>query len=354
MSHNGNGHAGHGERRRREGTGPDERTGRRDERPGRRTGGRAQARRRGDGRGRRRGGTAPPGGTGYRKALRRESPTVVGMILTGEDFTAMTRYPSFPFREYDRYLHHLDGLLRALHSQGRHVAVTLFDPEEYARYCATTRMPADTAATRTRYITEVTAGRTAVPYARQPMPVLRTELAHAADRRATWEHATDLLMDAGRCGECGQDLAHCAFDRASHTLLRLVEAVGPGTHHVVCSLPTDGGPPLLAAVRIDADPDGGIHLAETDALVLCTVMAAGTATTRSGGLVVRTTDSDGTDTVRGWSLRRSEPHPLTEAEVFDAYCTDALTGDPVPPEHGVRYGAGLPLPPPPPHEGPAG
>jgi hypothetical protein len=275
------------------------------------------------------------------------------MLLTDEDFTAMTRYPSFPFRHFPRYLHHLDGMLRTLHAQGTPVAVTLFDPEDYAHYCATTRRPADTPATRTRYLTEVTAGRTAVPYTRQPMPVLRTELAHAADRRATWERATDLLMDAGPCPDCGQDLATCAFDRASRILLRLIEAVGPGGHHVVCSLPTDEGPPLLAAVHIDADADGDLHLAENDALVLCTVMAAGTVTSRSGGLVVRTTDAGRTDTVRGWSLRRGEPHPLSEAEVFDAYCTDPATGEPVPPEPGVRYRAGLPVlpPPPPPDDG---
>lgn len=294
------------------------------------------------------------GRAGHRRALRREAPTVVGLLLTDEDFTAMTRYASFPFHDYGRYLHHLDGLLRTLHSQGSHVAVTLFDPNGYEDYCATTRQPPDTVATRTRYIAEVTTTRAAVPYTRQPLPVLRTELAHAADRRDTWERATDALMDAGTCPDCGQDLAHCAFDRASHTLLRIVEAMGPGSHHVVCSLPTHDGPPLLAAVHLDTDPDGEIRLAETDALVLCTVMAASSVTTRPGGLVVRTTDELGTDTVRGWSLRAGEPYPLSEAEVFDAYCTDPATGEPVPPEPGVVYRAGLRLPPPAPEDGPAG
>ncbi|HEY5836812.1 hypothetical protein [Streptomyces sp.] len=294
----------------------------------------------------------PPGRARYRRALRREAPIVVGLLLSHEDFTAMTRYPSFPFEDYGRYLHHLDGLLRTLHSQGTQVAVTLFDPDGYGDYCATTRQPPDAAATRTRYVAEVTAARAAVPYTRQPLPALRAELAHAADRRATWERATDALMDAGLCPECGRDLATCAFDGASRTLLRVVEAVGPGTHHVVCSLPTDDGPPLLAAVHIEADTDGDIHLAEADALVLCTVMAAGSAITRPGGLVVRTTDAAGAETVRGWSLRNGEPHPLSEAEVFAAYCTDAVTGEPVPPEPGVTYRAGAPLPPPLPGNGP--
>jgi hypothetical protein len=129
--------------------------------------------------------------------------------------------------------------------------------------------------------------------------------------------------------------------------VRLIETVGPGTHHIVCSLPGGDGP-LLTAVHVRAEPDGMIHLAENDALVLCTVMAASTATGRAGGVVLRTThDDQRPDTVRGWSLRDGHLHPLTEAEVFNAYCTDAVTGDPVPPEHGVAYRAGLPLPPPP-------
>jgi len=307
-----------------------------------------------DGRTTGKGRRAAHAGARYRRALRRESPTVVGMLLTDDDFAAMTRYASFPFRDYGRYLHHLDGVLRSLAAQGLHVAVTLFDPDGYADYCAVTRRPPDDPATRALYITEVTTARTAVQYTRQSLPELRDELARAADRRTTWERATDLLMDAGTCPTCGLDLVHCAFDRAAHALLRVLDAVGSGTHHVVCSLPTGDGPPLVAATLVDTGDDGDIHLAEADGLVLCTVMAAENAVPATGGLAVRTTDADGTDTVRLWSLRDGEPHPLTEAEVFDAYCTDAGTGEPVPPEPGVLHRAGLPLPPPPPHGAPAG
>jgi hypothetical protein len=296
----------------------------------------------------------PRGRTGYRRALRAEAPVVIGLLLTDEDFTTMTAYPSFPFDDYGRYLHHLERLLRARHAQGRHTTVTLFDPEEYAGYCATTRQPPDTTATRARYTAEVTANHAAVPYDRQPMSALRVAVAHAADRRATWDRATDALSGAGPCPDCGQNLAHCAFDRASHTLLRIVEAVGPGVHHVVCSLPVDDGPPLVAALHVDARAGNAVRFADADALVLCTVLAVGSTTSRSGGLVVRTTDPEGTDTVRGWALRDGEPHPLTEAAVFDAYCTDPVTGDPVPPEPGVVYRAGVPLPPPMPGSGGTG
>lgn len=325
----------------------DDRVGRRKERRERGGGERG----RGGGRDKRR--TGPPGRTRHRRALRREAPVVVAVLLDERNFTAMTGYPSFPFEDYGSYLHHLDGLLRSMDAQGTHLAVTLFDPGAYRAYCRSTRQPPDSPATRVRYVAEVTTTGPAVRYTRQPLTALRTDLAREADRRATWERATDRLTAAGPCPDCGQDLATCAFDRASHTLLRMIEAVGPGHHHVVCSLPTAEEPPLLAAVRVDADPDGEVRFAEADALVLCTVMAASEATDRVGGLVVRTTDAAGAETVRGWELRAGEPYPLSEARVFDAYCTDPATGEPVPPEPGVTYRAGLPLPPALPEEGPA-
>ncbi len=39
----------------------------------------------------------------------------------------------------------------------------------------------------------------------------------------------------------------------------------------------------------------------------------------------------------GWALHDDWLRPLSEAEIFAAYCTDADTGEPVPPEHGVEY-----------------
>ncbi|WP_329362241.1 hypothetical protein OG896_03450 [Streptomyces sp. NBC_00669] len=284
-----------------------------------------------------------PGRTRLRRALRREAPTVVSLLLDDHDFTAMTRHPSFPFDDYGQYLHHLDGLLRGLHAQGTHIAVTHFDPDAYDDYCRSTRRPPDTPDTRTRYVAEATTTGPTVHYARQPVTELRASLGREADRRAVWQRATDLLMDAGSCPDCGQDLAHCAFDDASDTLLRLLDAVGPGAHHLVCSLPTDDGPPLPAALHAHTSPDGEPHFAEADALVLCTLIAAATVTGRTAGLVIRTFDHDG-DTVRGWELHQGDPRPLTEAAVFDAYCTDPATGTPIPPEPGVRYAAGIPLP----------
>ncbi|MFD6949617.1 hypothetical protein A6A08_07290 [Nocardiopsis sp. TSRI0078] len=41
--------------------------------------------------------------------------------------------------------------------------------------------------------------------------------------------------------------------------------------------------------------------------------------------------------VRGWSVVDRDMVPLDEARMFDAHCTDAASGEPVPPERGVVY-----------------
>ncbi|MFI0896079.1 hypothetical protein [Streptomyces sp. NPDC020983] len=293
-----------------------------------------------------------PGRSAHRRALRREAPTVVGLLLDEHDFTTMAGYRTFPFTDYGTYLRHLDAMLRSLHAQGTSIAVTLFDPDRFATHCADSRRPPDTPEARARYTAEASTTGPAVPYTRQPLRLLRAGLARAADLRVTRDRAAGLLATAGRCTDCGELFTHCAFDLAAHTLLRLLAVAGPGTHHVVASLTTQDGPPVLAAARLTTAADGSFDLDDAETTTLCTVMAAARLTTRPGGLVLRTTDARGTDTVRGWSLHHDGPHPLTEAEVFDAYCTDPGTGDVLPPEPGVRYRAGFDLPPPHPGTGP--
>lgn len=41
--------------------------------------------------------------------------------------------------------------------------------------------------------------------------------------------------------------------------------------------------------------------------------------------------------VRGWRVGHRTLIPLDEAQMFDAHCTDAASGEPVPPEPGVEY-----------------
>ncbi|MCY9784188.1 hypothetical protein KIK06_09810 [Nocardiopsis sp. EMB25] len=41
--------------------------------------------------------------------------------------------------------------------------------------------------------------------------------------------------------------------------------------------------------------------------------------------------------VRGWTIADRRLIPLDEARMFDAHCTDAASGEPIPPERGVVY-----------------
>lgn len=287
-----------------------------------------------------------PGGAGprltpatARRALRREIPGTLALRTAGDDFHAMRAYTTFAFDDHPAYLRHAHALLRSLTAHGTHVDVVRFDPARYAAWCAESGREPDDPDTRTRYVADVAATGAAVPFAGQPLDDLVEGVDLAADRHATWTHAADALAATGRADAC--------FDRACTALTRLFDAAGPGEHHLVCSVPLDDAP-LIAVLHAHRAPDGTVDVAEADALTLATLLAAGMATGTPGGLVLRTGDGtpDAPDHVRGWTLRDQWLHPLTEAQVFAAYCTDADTGDPVPPEPGVTYRAGLPLTPP--------
>ncbi|MGP3981845.1 hypothetical protein [Streptomyces sp. KR80] len=282
-----------------------------------------------------------------RHALRREVPSTVALLADEEDFAAMRRYATFAFDDHVTYLREMEGLLQALSSQGVHTAVALFDPVEYAEFCADTRLDPDLPDSRTRYTADVAGAGATIAYEGQPIDQLVPELIGAVERHATLEHATELLAATGDCADCGRDLGHEAYGRGARALTRLLEAVGSGIHHVVCSVPVEGGS-LIAAVHAECGDDGLVHLLESEAVAFCTVVAAGIVTESRGGIVTRSSDPSekGTDVVRGWALREGWLRPLTEAEVFSAYCTDADTGEPVPPEPGVDYRPGIELPPP--------
>jgi hypothetical protein len=282
-----------------------------------------------------------------RHALRREVPSTVALLADEEDFAAMRRYATFAFDDHVTYLREMEGLLQALSSQGVHTAVALFDPVEYEEFCADTRLDPDLPDSRTRYTADVAGAGATIAYEGQSIGQLVPELIGAVERHATLEYATELLAAAGDCADCGRDLGHAAYERGARALTRLLEAVGSGIHHVVCSVPVEGGS-LIAAVRAECGDDGLVHLLESEAVTFCTVMATGIVTESRGGTVTRSSDPSGkgSDVVRGWALREGWLRPLTEAEVFSAYCTDADTGEPVPPEPGVDYRPGIELPPP--------
>ncbi|MFE1176523.1 hypothetical protein [Streptomyces sp. NPDC058773] len=294
-----------------------------------------------------------------RRKLRREVPSAAAVLADEQDFRAMSRYRTFPFDDHRSYLRQMEHLLRTLASEGVLTTLSLFDPAAYEKYCGDLSLDPDRPDSRSRYTAEVARTGATLTYQGESLSRLLPLLVEEAGRQATWDHASAVLARAGNCAECGEDLAHAAFARATRALQQLLTALGSGTHHLVCSVAA-GDPSLLAVLHATAPEGARLQLAESDTLVFCTVLAAGFALRTPGGIVSRTTtgpaDHDTTgdptpdtahDTVRGWSLRDSWPHALSAAEVFTAYCTDAETGEPIPPEHGVDYAPGLPLTPPP-------
>ncbi|MFB4425969.1 hypothetical protein C5F59_033430 [Streptomyces sp. QL37] len=281
-------------------------------------------------------------GTSMRRALRREAPSTVGLLVDPHDFAAMRHYRSFTFEDHAVYLQQVEGLLRTLAAQGTHTTVALFDPEDYAEFCAESGLEPDARTSRSRFVAEVASAGATVAYTGQPIDTLIPLLVSRAVRRATWEYATMLLAGLGDCADCGQDIGRAAFDRASHLLMRLLDTAGPGTHHIVCSMPMEKEQ-LLAVLHTACDTDGPARLASSEGAEFATVLAVGVALGTQGGVVLRTTTPDAPDRVHGWRLNRGSLLPLTAGEVFNAYCTDADTGEPVSPESGVEYCAGFDL-----------
>ncbi|WP_329446794.1 hypothetical protein OG906_28285 [Streptomyces sp. NBC_01426] len=285
-----------------------------------------------------------------RRTLRREVPGTVGLLADAGDFAAMRGYRSFTFDDHQDYLRHVDALLRSLAAQGIHTTVALFDPEEYAEYCADHGLDPDTADTRTRYTAGLAGSGAALPYQGQPIDELVPLLLDEAVRQATWEYAGTLLAEAGTCADCGEDIGRASFERAADAVKRLVDGAGPGHHHLVCSIPTDTEQ-LVAVLHADttADQDRPPRIEGREGLDFMTVLAAGIALGGAGGLVLRSTTEEFGDRVHGWRLDRGRLVPLSAAAVFNAYCTDADTGEPVAPEPGVEYCPGYEVDDPGPH-----
>ncbi|MFH8974235.1 hypothetical protein [Streptomyces sp. NPDC017890] len=271
-----------------------------------------------------------------RRDLHREIAGTIGLLTDEHDFRAMRRYRSFTFDDHAAYLHQVEALLRSRASQGTHTTVALFDPEEYADFCSASGLDPDAAASRTRFTAELAASGPTVPYEGQPLADLLPDLVDEAVRQATWEYASTLLARLGSCATCGEDLGRAAFIRATRLLLRVLETAPPGDRHLVCSV--SGSPETLVSVlHADEDLDGAPHVDEAEALEFTSVLALGLATHSPGGLVMRVSTPGGADHIHGWRLRGYGLEPLTAGEVFDAYCTDAESGDLISPESNVDY-----------------
>ncbi|GAA2266839.1 hypothetical protein GCM10010415_34670 [Streptomyces atrovirens] len=270
-----------------------------------------------------------------RRVLRREVAGTIGLLADEHDFRAMRRYDSFVFDDHTTYLKHMEAVLRTRALQGSHTTVALFDPEDYAEYCAETGLDPDSHTSRTRFTAALASTGPTVPYDGRPLADLLPTLVGEAVRHATWEYATTLLARLGTCASCGEDLGRAAFIRASHLLVRILDTAPPGERHLVCSV--SGPPETLTAVLHADDIAGRMELDESEALEFTTVLAVGLATGSPGGLVMRTSEPGSPDRIHGWRLRAHDLEPLTAGEVFDAYCTDAESGDLISPESNVDY-----------------
>ncbi|MEZ7159589.1 hypothetical protein ACBR38_31700 [Streptomyces sp. MAD19A] len=270
-----------------------------------------------------------------RRVLRREIVGTIGVLTDEHDFRAMRRYDTFVFDDHTTYLKHVEAVLRTRALQGSHTTVALFDPEEYADWCARHGHDPDSHLSRTRFTAEHAVTGPAVPYDGRPLSDLMTTLVDEAVRRATWEYATMLLARLGPCASCGEDLGHAAFTRASRLVSRILDSAPPGDRHLVCSV--SGPPESLVAVLHADDTDDGVRIDDTEALEFTTVLAVALATAGPGGLVMRTSTPGAPDRIHGWRIRSHGLVLLTAGEVFDAYCTDTETGEIIPPESNVDY-----------------
>ncbi|NEC16310.1 hypothetical protein G3I34_29380 [Streptomyces sp. SID8014] len=277
-----------------------------------------------------------------RQLLRREITGTLGLIASAADFAAMRRYRTFPFDDHTTYLRQAEDLLCSRAAQGRTTSVVLFDPDEFARFCAQEGRDPDTADSRARYTAEAAALGPCLLHEGEPLPELLQSLLAESLRQATWEYATDLLEDLGACPRCATPLAHHAQHQAGHLLRAVLDTTAPGHHQLVCSL-TTAGRTLLAALHADTRTAGEAFIDHEESVDFTVLLACALALPAPAGLVMRSRVEGQPEEVRGWRLRAGRAQPLTAAEVFDAYCTDAVTGEPVAPEPGVEYRAGTPL-----------
>lgn len=271
-----------------------------------------------------------------RRVLRREIAGTIGLLTDEHDFRAMRRYRSFTFDDHKIYLEQVEALLRTRASQGSHTTIALFDPQEYAEFCAARGLDPDIASSRTRFTAELATTGPTICYEGQPLTDLVPALVDEAVRQATWEYAATLLARLGTCATCGEDIGRAAFTRASNLLVRILDTAQPGSRHLVCSV-TGTPETLVSVLHVDEDSQGATNLDEAELLEFTTVLALGLATRSPGGLVMRTTAPGTSDRIYGWRLRGDGLEPLTAGEVFDAYCTDIESGDLIAPESGVDY-----------------
>lgn len=105
-----------------------------------------------------------------RQLLRREIAGTLGLLASADDLAAMRRYRTFLFEDHRTYLQQAEALLRSLAAQGRTTSVVLFDPAEFARFCAQEGLDPDTTDSRARYTAEAAALGPCILHEGEPLP----------------------------------------------------------------------------------------------------------------------------------------------------------------------------------------
>ncbi|MEU6260172.1 hypothetical protein ACFUEN_29800 [Streptomyces griseorubiginosus] len=271
-----------------------------------------------------------------RRLIRREMAGTIGLLTDRQDFAAMQAYRTFPFDDHEDYLNAVEALLQTRAAAGGHTTVALFDPQEYVEFCTDLGLEPDAPASRTRYTAELAATGPALPYEGQPLSELIPVLIDEAVRKVTWEFAATALARMGPCSVCGEDIGRAAYARATKLLAGILDAVGPGHHHLVCSV--IARPETLAAsLHADVKIEGRPRVDEGEALEFVTVLAFGIAKSSAGGFVIRASAPGATDRIYGWRMAGDRLEPLTAGEVFDAYHSGIGSGEVLRLESDVDY-----------------
>lgn len=124
-------------------------------------------------------------------------------------------------------------------------------------------------------------------------------------------------------------------ERSIYMFQRLLEAAGAGTHHVVMILVGDAGA-ADNCLRFSQDEER-VHITPAESVNACYMLAVAQSSEYLGGMVMRSFHPDGKESVCGWRFEDGETRPMNRAEVFDAHCSNPLTGEVTGPEPGLEY-----------------
>ncbi|WP_405933711.1 hypothetical protein [Streptomyces sp. NBC_00827] len=151
-----------------------------------------------------------------------------------------------------------------------------------------------------------------------------------------WSPAPDSNAVTDEAMSAAADTAHALLDRAADAYLSLLNTVlGDGRHHLVANATTEHGD-FTEDQELIVTGDAVI-LDESSSMRVCATIAAAMVGCATGAVVVRTCGPDGSEFVRGWTVRSLWLRPITADDIREAYTVDPETGAPLAPEPGVEF-----------------